>query len=503
MAQKILGRNNNMENTELYPIQSIRALERLAVEQYGMTEAALMERAGQAAFRTLKARWPLAKKILVFCGKGNNGGDGCVLASLAKQQRLDVSIRQLGNLEELPVTAKRFAKECNDLAVEVKAFSADEVVQADVIVDALLGIGISGEVKGDYQQAISVINASALPVLAIDVPSGLNADTGASCGIAVNATVTITFIARKPGLFTGQGLASSGHVICDALGLPESAFDQIASSAHILSFPKRPLLAKRTRNAHKGLYGHVLIIGGNEGMPGAPHMAGEAALRIGAGLVTVITRPEHVGVICATRPELMCVGVDVAESAKIDPLLQKATTIVIGPGLGQDEWAQHFLDKIAALALPMVVDADALNLIAKTSLKSEHFILTPHPGEAARLLGIPTAEVQKDRYKAASDIQKKYDGVCVLKGAGSIVQAENQLAEVCIAGNPGMASAGMGDVLSGVIGGLLAQGLSPARAASLGVFIHANSGDQAASQGGERGLLASDLMPYLRSWVNT
>jgi len=259
------------------------------------------------------------------------------------------------------------------------------------------------------------------------------------------------------------------------------------------TFPKRP------KDAHKGNFGHVLVVGGNKGMCGAARLAAEAAARIGAGLISVATRTEHILAITAARPELMCHGIQTG--ADLTPLLARATVLLIGPGLGRDAWAQALYQHALASPLPKVVDADALNLLSVKPTRQNNWILTPHPGEAGRLLGCSLATIQADRVLAAKQLQECYQGVVVLKGAGSIVQS-SCTSYLCAAGNPGMASGGMGDVLGGVIAGLLAQGFELEKAASLGTLLHALAGDKAATEGGERGLLAMDLMPYLRKLVN-
>lgn len=257
---------------------------------------------------------------------------------------------------------------------------------------------------------------------------------------------------------------------------------------------------RRDRAAYKGDFGHVLIIGGDYGMGGAVRLAAEAVLRVGAGLVSVATRLEHSAIVSGMRPEIMCHAV--LEQNVLTRLLDKATVIVLGPGLGQSEWAHILFDAAIKTEKPMVIDADALNLLSKTDYKKANWILTPHAGEAGRLLGCTAEEIQTERFESANAIVNRYGGVVVLKGAGSIVQAENDIPFLCAAGNPGMASGGMGDVLSGVLGGLLAQKFSLLSAAKTGVLLHAMAGDRAALHGGERGLLALDVMPYLRELVN-
>lgn len=259
-----------------------------------------------------------------------------------------------------------------------------------------------------------------------------------------------------------------------------------------------PLLPSRKRDAHKGDFGHTLIVGGDHGMAGAVRLAAEACARTGSGLTSVATRPEHINIVCSARPEIMCHGIrDVKE---LDHLLHRATIIILGTGLGQSGWSQELFDYLIKQSFqPKIVDADGLNLLAKQPRHREDWILTPHVGEAARLLQSSPEQIQKNRYNAIKEIQKRYGGVVVLKGRGSLVTQKQNDPSICHAGNPGMASGGMGDVLSGVIGALAAQGLSLQEAAALGVSLHATAGDNAAKEYGERGLLALDLIPFIRA----
>lgn len=261
----------------------------------------------------------------------------------------------------------------------------------------------------------------------------------------------------------------------------------------------RQLLIPRTRDVHKGLFGHALIVGGNHGMTGAVRLAGEAALRVGAGLVSVGTQAESITAIISERPEIMAHAIKTDK--ELNPLIKKASVIVLGTGLGQTRWSQQLFKRVLTATQAKVLDADALNLLAKQFKRSDNWILTPHPGEAARLLDCTVNAIQANRIKAVKALQKQYGGVVVLKGAGSLVCSSRSI-RLCFAGNPGMASGGMGDVLSGVIGGLLAQHFNLQQAAECGVYLHATAGDKAASLWGERGLLASDLMPYLRQLIN-
>lgn len=482
----------------LYSNATIRQLEQLGFDEYGISQDEMMARAGQAAFDVLQQYWPNASQVVVVCGAGNNGGDGYVVARLLAESGLQPLVFYLKPVQDLQGAARNAADACQAAGVNMLPFSG-ALPEADVIVDGLLGTGLESDVRGEFVTAIEAINQHPADVLALDVPSGINSDTGVMQGYAVQANVTVTFIGLKRGLLTGDAVDHCGLVQTADLSLPTEAFDRVKVAAELLDDELRQvLLQPRCRTAHKGDFGHVLVIGGDYGFAGAARMAAEAAARVGAGLTSVATRPEHVTAISGARPELMCHAVLDADDLK--RLLQRATVVAIGPGLGQSDWAQRLLDTVVQSDVPMVVDADALNLLAKQPLQREHWVLTPHPGEAGRLLGDDAALCQADRFAAAATLQQRYGGVVVLKGAGTVVQADG-ITAVNITGNPGMACGGMGDVLTGVIAGLLAQGLSPMQAASLGVYLHGCAAD-CAVDAGERGLLALDLMPVLRELVN-
>ncbi len=488
----------------IYQTAQIRELEKLAEERFGISGEVLMQRAGKAALECLVRHWPKARKIAVVCGTGNNGGDGYVVARLARERGLTVTVWQLGELRKQKEAAQRAYEACKKANVIIQV-SQDglNITDVDVIVDAISGLGLHGEMKPETRRAIDAIASANVPVLSIDLPSGVDADNGKVWGAAVRASVTITFIGFKLGLMTGKGVGHAGNVICHDLQLPTELFSLTNPIAEKLQhLPLNAYLSPRPRDLYKNEAGHVLLIGGDLGYTGAIRLAAEGALRVGAGLVSLATRPEHAAMLNLTYPEIMCHGV--SQGADLKPLIEKAKVVVIGPGLGQSDWAKALLEAVLKCELPLIVDADGLNVLAKHPGKHENWILTPHSGEAARLLALTNEDVVSDRLKTVKDLQKKYGGVCVLKGAGTLVQAASgTLAGLCPYGNPGMASGGMGDVLSGVIGGLAAQGLSLELAAKLGVCVHALAGDEAAKAGGERGLVASDLMPYVRKLVNS
>jgi hydroxyethylthiazole kinase-like uncharacterized protein yjeF len=484
----------------IHTAAQVRELDRHAIEDLGIPGYALMTSAGEAALTTLRSYWPAAQRVVVLCGPGNNAGDGYVLARLARSRRLDVTVIALSDPQALRGDAQ---KAWQDFAAEggsVRPWSDDCCDNAEVIVDAIFGIGLSRPIESSMAAKIARVNESSAPILALDIPSGLNADTGEILGVAIHAERTLTFLGLKQGFYLGDGPNCTGVIMFDDLDLSVAALAHAQPSAMRISEDALArLLPRRRRTTHKGQQGHVLVIGGGPGMAGAARLAGEAALRVGAGLVTVATRPENVAAILAQRPELICRGIE--SGADPQSLIDRADVIAVGPGLGQDTWAQSVANRAVQSDIPTVIDADALNLLAQSPCKGEQRILTPHPGEAGRLLGISTAAVQSDRVSAARQIMERYGGTVVLKGAGTLVVERDALPSICDQGNPGMASPGMGDVLTGVIAGIAAQTAELAEAARAGVLVHAMAGDMAARRG-ERGLLASDLFTYLPTCVN-
>ena len=477
-------------------------MDRIAIEERGVAGSALMERAGLAAFQALRRRWPDARRLAVVCGVGNNAGDGYVLARAAMaSQHFKVTVFQVGDAGALQGGARAAAESYRSAGGRELAFSRDALAGYDVIVDALFGTGLSRPLDGVWREVVETINADPAAVLAVDIPSGLSADTGAIQGAAVRAEVTVSFIGLKQGLFTGQGPDCCGAIEFDSLDVPASVIaTQTPAVQRIDSRQVNAGLRRRDRDAHKGRFGHVLVIGGDHGYAGAARMAAEAAARSGAGLVSVATRHDHVAAMLVGRPELMCRGVEHVES--LSTLAARADVLVVGCGLGQEDWGRTMWSAALESGRPMVVDADALNLLAEQPIRRDDWILTPHPGEAARLLGIRVGDVQADRFAAVAALRERFGGVVLLKGAGSLVASRHPPLGLCDRGNPGMASGGMGDVLSGIIAGLFAQGLNAHAATASGTWLHAVAADRAARDGGERGLLATDLFVPLRRLVN-
>jgi hydroxyethylthiazole kinase-like uncharacterized protein yjeF len=484
--------------TNVHTAAQVRALDRHAIEHDGIPSYELMTRAARSALALLRASWPAARRIVIVCGSGNNGGDGYVLARLARTAQLEVDVIALTPAANLSGDASRACQEFATHGGEPRSWNDACLDDADVIVDAVFGVGLSRAVQGAEAVAIDAMNHAGVPILALDIPSGLHADTGHVLGVAVRATRTIAFVGLKLGFYLGDGPDHTGVMAFDDLQIP--AKSGIGTAATRLGIDVlRHALPRRARTAHKGDHGHVLVIGGNRGMAGAARLAGEAALRVGAGLVTVVTRSENVAAVMMGRPELMCRGVERPED--VLPLIERADVIAIGPGLGQDVWAKALWPLALDAGKPAIVDADALNLLAQTPRTSNDWVLTPHPGEAARLLGVTTPLVQADRLESARALANRYGGHIVLKGAGTLVVTKDALPAICDRGNPGMAAPGMGDVLTGVIAGIAAQTRDLALAARAGVLAHAMAGDLAARRG-ERGLLASDLFDHLSTCVN-
>lgn len=489
------------QSLALYHAQDVKKLDNLAIAHEKLTGYQLMYRAGMSAWQLLCERFPHVKTLTIFCGQGNNGGDGFVLARIAKEHGLQVRVVALGLPKQvLPEAATQARQAWLDKDGTIESYTA-QALQCDLIVDAILGIGARAPLPSEFITIIQNINQSGIPVLAIDIPSGLDADTGSNLGAVIKADCTITFIALKTGLFLKDAVDHVGEIVFNALDISEDLYDQVKPSAYRLDYDQAiRALKKRKRSAHKGDFGHVLVIGGGHlGYSGAPALASEAAMRAGAGLVSAIVSHEALPLLARAPKELMCYAP--TEPAACAELLSRVTVCVVGPGLSQSDWGKTFFQAALALNKPMVVDADGLNWLAKLPHHSENWILTPHPGEAARLLNESIEQVQADRVKAAKTLQQRFGGVVVLKGAGTIVVDNTEQVFINEGGNPALATAGSGDVLAGLIGGLLAQGLTLSQAALLGVSVHTHAALLEQSLG-ERGMIASDLLLHIRSLLN-
>jgi len=487
----------------IYFREQIRNLESAAMQEMGVSAYELMQRAANAAFHWITQRKNDKTRCLVLVGAGNNGGDGLVFARRWREVGRNVTVISVTKESNWQGAAKlAYEAFISSGGVVHKHLPIDiEISEYDLIVDAMLGTGIEREVAGTIAAWIEFINNSGITILSLDTPSGLHPDTGEIMKHAVQAEFTVSFIANKTGFFLNDGPNCVGRLTCDDLGVSQALLDTVTAPVMRQENGEDQMhyLVSRKRTFHKGDAGYVLIIGGNSGFSGATVLSGLAALRTGAGLVSIAAHPESVTSIRSAQAELMVHAIH--HAAEVEPLFERAAVIVIGPGMGQDTWAQELLGKVLETDKPLVVDADALNLLAKSPQHSDSWVLTPHPGEAARMLEKTTNNIQQDRLHNARALQDKFGGVVVLKGANSLITAANDVPTVCAEGNPGMATAGMGDVLSGVIASLIAQGIPLLEATKLGVWLHASAGDSGAQQG-ERGMIASDLLPELRTLVN-
>jgi len=484
-------------NKHLLTARQVREFERVVIEEHGIPGSELMERAGKRAFHRIRECYGGISSLLVLCGSGNNGGDGYVVALCALSQGIDVQVVFTG--EPKTRDARLMHQRYLGQGGVVRQYNPGvETIpdEGDVIVDAILGIGVWESPRGVAGVLIQDANEDSRPVVALDVPSGLNCDTGVAYSPCIKASVTVSFIVRKIGCHTGDGYDFCGHLIHESLDVPFDG-NGFAESFSELVVPWE--LPPRIHNSHKRSYGDVVIFGGSKGMFGAVLLAGRAAMRAGCGLVTVASTKEHAGVLAVHCPELM--SLDLAEHDRVHKLLERADTVVVGPGLDNGVWAQDVLKMVNDYDGPMVVDAGALRLLAGPEYrqKRDNWILTPHPGEAAGLLDCDTCDIQNDRIESAREIAGRYGGICILKGSGTVIANSRyrQSCKICDRGNPGMATAGMGDVLSGILGAFLSFGWPQNDCAEFAVWVHSGAADLAARRLTEYSLVATDVIDFL------
>ncbi len=479
-----------------YNATQTQAIEKFAIEQQGIPGILLMKRAAFFALRTLDKLWPNTKHIHIICGTGNNAGDGYILGQLAYLAGFEVSLSQLGSTHKIKGDALTALHELVDIGLNPYPLTAKVLSKADVLVDAVFGIGINRPVDGKLAEQFKLINQANKPILALDIPSGLDANTGNILGIAIQANHTCTFITQKIGLASYLGQETAGKVHFSELFLNQESLDYqppVAKNHSLKYWLNR--LPEKLASDHKGSNGTACLIGGNHNMMGAIQLAGRACLKTGTGLVKIISLAEHNLHLTQAQPEFMTYTTE-----QIPQQLQTATCLAIGPGLGQDQWAKSAFNQITSSPLNKVLDADALNLLALDPLNTSHqanWILTPHPGEAAKLLQTSTEYIQQNRLQAIQELHKKYGGVIVLKGNGTLI-FDGKTIEICTAGNAGMATGGMGDVLTGTITSLLAQGLNLFDAACLGVALHTHAGDAIANHKHQTGITPSEIILTIR-----
>jgi ADP-dependent NAD(P)H-hydrate dehydratase / NAD(P)H-hydrate epimerase len=478
----------------LYSIEQTRLIEAAAI-QAGVSALMLMKRAGFAAFQWAKQEFTQGQRVYVLCGAGNNGGDGFAFAQYAHlagwqvDVGLVVSPAQVKSNESVTLLS-----ELASLGVMPKPYDPAVCARADLVVDALLGIGARSPLSSYLLATISSVNAFQKPVLALDVPSGLNADTGSHFGDAIRAQFTMTFLTHKPGLVSADGADYAGEVLVEHLGVPESLYAELRPVSKLLHVAQaEQKLVTRKKNSHKGEYGQALIVGGDEGMLGSVMLAAQSCAYAGAGIVRVVTRSEYAPMVTVKCPEVMAYG-----DRNVTDLIERSTVVAVGFGLSNNAWSNQLWQQVLLSDKPKVVDAGALRLLAAQPSYRDDWILTPHPGEAAALLGISTKEVQSDRLAAVVALQEKFGGVVVLKGNGTLVY-DGKEAQICDFGDGAMSTAGMGDVLAGMITALVAQGLSLSKAAVQGVMLHAKAGEQLAQQ--QSVVMASQVSERVRQFA--
>ena len=499
MTNQIEKQNPASLPYSVYSADWLRDAEAQAARDTGLSLFTLMQRAAAAAFRHARSTFPHATRWLVLCGHGNNGGDGYEVARLAKGAGLDVTLLAISSDKLLPDEAEQARKGWLDAGGTIGDITSAWPSGRELVVDALLGTGLKSAPREPMTRLIKAINHYDAPVLSLDIPSGLAAETGTAAGEGVHATLTVTFIALKPGLLTGQARDYVGELRCDTLGLESWLSGHLPLLQRLDAARLGQWLKPRRPCSHKGEHGHLLLVGGDTGFAGAIRMASEAALRAGAGMVRVLTHKENIAPLLTARPELM---VQELNDDSLTEALEWASAVVIGPGLGQKAWGQSAFKRIAENQKPALWDADALNMLAKSPEKRQNRVLTPHPGEAARLLGCTVKEIESDRLLSLRRLTHRYGGVVVLKGAGTLIGTEEGQPALADVGNAGMASGGMGDILSGIIGGLLAQKLSFYDAACAGTVVHGAAADIIAQRQGTRGMLATDLLTWIAPTVN-
>ncbi len=484
-----------------YTGTTVLAKEAEVAHSKGIVLYELMKRAGQAVFNYIDSVYP-NHSMLVLCGKGNNGGDGFVVARLALQHSITVKVVLFARIAQLKGDARQACDEYLAIGGEVEEVDQDVLVPDNakyetyqLVVDAVFGIGFKGQLPSLVANFFSMIQARQLPVVSIDVPSGVNATTGEISSHAIIAKATVSFIAMKQGLLTGGACHHVGELIFESLSLAHRFCQLVKTTTQRQTTENLPTLLPRVIHQHKGHIGLLLSIGGQSGMPGAIRLASEAALRCGAPLVSVLSAEQNHSIIMNNRYELMLAGSNVAD-LQANIALKKAKAAVIGPGLGQSEWAQSLLDFMLCSDLDLVIDADALSLLASNqTLVQGHTgarVLTPHPKEAAILLGCSVAAIENNRFDAVKKIANTYQCVCLLKGPGTLVSDGEQVF-INTTGNHAMATGGMGDVLAGMIGALILQTDNLLDATRLAVYLHGKAGDNIAAEQGYVGLLASDL----------
>ncbi len=479
----------------IYNRKQIYLLDQCLIDVDKQPAIQLMLKASQCVLDQIQSRCKNLQKLFIIAGSGNNGGDAFALALLAKNAGISVDLFCMGDLNNQSDESRFYRDEWEKSGRQTVPYCSQSLIEAtanDVIVDGLFGIGLNKSLSIESQSLISTINKSKAMKVCIDIPSGLNADTGMAMPIAVCSDLTVTFIAHKQGCYIADGPDYCGEIIINNLGASIECVKRQHPNFRFLMPSSIQFPAMRVNNSHKNQFGHVLVVGGEQGMCGAVRLAGYAALRSGAGLVSLCVHPECL-LAASQYPEVM-----VSSWQQLQTEIDKATVIVIGPGLTLSEDSMDIFDILKSVDKPMIIDAGALNQNFVTQLKTKEKVITPHPGEAARLLQKTTTEIQDDRERALKELSSLVQGVTVLKGAGTMIGCENtKHMSLCSHGNSGMATAGMGDVLAGLIAGYIAQGLELVEAAETAVLLHALAAERYARKKGQNNLIATDILRQL------
>lgn len=496
----------------------MKRLDRRTIEDFGIPGMVLMENAARSVVNALRRNFPdlPKRRVALFAGRGNNGGDALAVARYLHNKKIFYRVYLLAEKSELRDEAAANLEILTKMGGEIVTIVNSEdlanlkmqIAHHDLFIDGIFGTGLKGPIKGLAFDVIDFLNSLQRPIVAIDLPSGVDADTGQIWGICVKATLTVTFGLPKRGLFIYPGAQYCGHLLIADISIPEAAINQETIKEYIMEAAEfARLLPPRQPNTHKGDFGHLFVLAGSPGKTGAAAMVCEAAVRVGAGLVT-LGIPESLNPILEVKlteamteplPETKEKALSLSALNRIRELMYRKTALALGPGLSLNPQTTRLVQKILREnVLPVVVDADGLSAITgKTDILKRSrapIILTPHPGEMARLLGMSIPEIQQNRIEVARRFAEENKVILILKGARSLIASPEGEVFVNPTGNPGMASGGMGDVLTGMIGGFLAQGLPALEAAKLGVFLHGLVGDFVAYKKGERGLAATDLI---------
>ena len=487
----------------IYGPSTVAKVDYRAIHEFSMPGIELMEKAAAYAYESSEECFPNFDSIQIFCGSGNNAGDAYLFGCYAIDHGVTTSVIYLSDPETLKGDAYLAYQRYQSKEGKLIRWNENIDINCDLIVDGIFGIGINRSVKGIFLKAIELINQNSTPVLSLDIPSGLSGENGKIMGIAVRADLTTTFVGKKIGLYINDGPKVNKRIKFSNLDIPEVCFEKAqpileeTNNSHLSQ-----ILRQRNKDSHKGNFGHVLVVGGNHGMGGAVRITAEAALRTGAGLVSVITRNENAQTILKIRPEIMAHALE-SDHKNLPHIIDSVDVIAIGPGLGMDQWAMGLYEAVLESNKPLILDADALNILAKNPQHREDWVLTPHPGEAARLLVCSNAEIQSDRLKSLKSLYDGFGGVVLLKGQNTLVGHKEKIPHIISAGNPGMSTAGMGDLLTGIISGLYAQFRDQDLhlLTSVAALIHSTAGDRAA-ESGERGIIATDLFVELKDLLN-